>query len=233
MLLDALARLADRPADRLVDRPADPSADRSGDQAGDRAGGRPWRLVCAGSATRDRDVAAALAERARALGLADRVTFVGELDAAELAPHWDAADLFVLASRYEGYGMVFDEALARALPIVASGAGAVADTVPGDAGVVVPPDDVDALAAALARWFDEPALRERLRAGAARARTELRDWRTVADDVGRVLDACAPTRATGHQVKRPTSSAPFGKARDGSTSARRSPRSRWRTRCPA
>lgn len=164
VLLDALARLADR----------------------------PWRLRCVGSATRDPATAEALVERVRRLDLAERVTFDGELDDAALAERWDETDLFVLASRYEGYGMVFDEALAHARPIIASGAGAVTDTVPADAGLVVPPEDVDALVAAIGRWLDDPALRDALRTGAERARSTRRDWPAVAAEFGRVVDALPP-----------------------------------------
>ena len=149
----------------------------------------PWRLRCTGSDARDRETAEALRERVERLGLDERVSFDGEVDDATLAARYDAADLFVLATRHEGYGMVFDEALARALPIVASGTGAVADTVPDDAGLVVPADDVDALHAALEHWFAEPALRERLRAGARRARDGLRDWTVAGEEFERALDA--------------------------------------------
>ena len=161
VLLDALATLADR----------------------------DWRLRCVGSATRDAATAAALRERTDRLGLAERVTFDGELNDTALAARWAEADLFVLASRHEGYGMVFDEAIARGLPIVASGTGAVGETVPADAGRVVPPDDPIAFADALARWFDDPASRHAWRTGARRARGTLRPWRTAGEELGRVLDA--------------------------------------------
>ena len=155
-----------------------------------RLGRRDWQLRCVGSTTRDPATTAALAARIAALGLDDgRVLLDGEADEATLDARYAEADLFVLATRYEGYGMVFDEALARGLPIVASGHGAVPDTVPADAGLLVPPDDVDALHAALSRWFDEAELREALRRGAARARGERRSWTAAGRDFAEALAA--------------------------------------------
>lgn len=145
-----------------------------------RLGHLDWRLDCVGSLSRDPTTAAALRERLHALGLGGRVRLLGEVDAAELAGCYDRADLFVLASRFEGYGMAFAEALARGLPVLGANAGAVADTVPADAGMLVAPGSVAALRGALERLLAEPELRRRLAGGAARARARLPDWPTAA-----------------------------------------------------
>ena len=154
---------------------------------------RRWTLRCAGSTARDPLCARAVAACIESLGLAQRVTLLGELDRDALALEFSRADAFVLATRYEGYGMAFAEALAWGLPIVGTAAGAVAHTVPAGAGLLVPPDDIDALAAALARLIDDPALRKRLAQGARAAGERLADWpascrrfaRVVAEVAGR------------------------------------------------
>lgn len=79
------------------------------------------------------------------------------------------ADLFVLPSLHEGYGMVFAEAMAHGLPIIATAAGAIPETVPREAGLVVRPGDAAALARALRRVIAEPALAVRLAAGSRAA----------------------------------------------------------------
>lgn len=152
---------------------------------------RRWILHCVGSATRDPAHARALAARIEALALADRVRLEGELDRASLDRHFARADGFVLASAYEGYGMAFAEALARGLPVIGTNAGAIAQTVPTDAGLLVEPGDVDALAAALARFLDDPALRRRLAEGALRARTRLPDWPSSCRRFARVVRTVA------------------------------------------
>ena len=67
------------------------------------------------------------------------------------------SDLFVLASRYEGFGMAYAEAIAHGLPVIGTTAGAIPDTVPASAGILVPPGDAPALAAALRRLIENTA----------------------------------------------------------------------------
>jgi hypothetical protein len=91
----------------------------------------PWRCSIAGSLERDPAVAADLRRRIGRHALGARVSLLGALP--DLGPLYGAADLFVLASRYEGYGMVFAEALQHGLPIVATSAGAIPKSVPASA----------------------------------------------------------------------------------------------------
>ena len=112
----------------------------------------PWRLIIAGDRTpRSGDRArSSSAEIARLrLGRARRRARRGVARAARAALR--AADLFVLASRFEGYGMAYAEAIAHGLPVIGTTAGAIPRNGAAGAGLLVPPDDVDALARRAAR----------------------------------------------------------------------------------
>jgi glycosyltransferase involved in cell wall biosynthesis len=137
---------------------------------------RPWRLVLVGSTTRDPACAAAVRAAIAEAGLGDRVELAGELDADGLAARYAQADLFVLPSLLEGFGMVLTEAVAHGLPIVATTAPAIPDTVPPGSGLLVPPGDAAALAEALAAVLDRPARRAALRKAAIAARDRLAGW---------------------------------------------------------
>jgi glycosyltransferase involved in cell wall biosynthesis len=152
-----------------------------------------WHLTCVGSAERDPACARSITAAIDRLGLRQRVTLIGEQAESALAPFYDRADLFVLASYHEGYGMVLAEALARGLPVVSTSAGAIPDTVPKDAGLLVPPGDARALAAALRQVISAPELRAKLSAGARAARRNLASW----DDATRLF-AAALADLAGH-----------------------------------
>lgn len=111
----------------------------------------------------------ALEALAASLGVADRVAFLGYADPG---PLYAAADIVALASRAEALPLVLLEAAMLGRPVVAADVGGVAEAVAaGETGLLVPQDDVAALAAALARLAADPALRARMgAAAAARAR---------------------------------------------------------------
>jgi glycosyltransferase involved in cell wall biosynthesis len=96
--------------------------------------------------------------------------------------------LFVLPSRFEGYGMAYAEAIAHGLPVIGTTAGAIPDTVPDSAGVLVAPDDVDALATVLRRLIQNPHERVSLAQGARVAAAQLPSWQAQAALFAGVLE---------------------------------------------
>ncbi|GGB52684.1 glycosyl transferase family 1 [Tistrella bauzanensis] len=143
---------------------------------GGAPGGSTWRLDLVGPDTLDPDHAGRVRAAIDAAGLGDRIRCHGVLSGAALARCYAAADVFVLPSRFEGYGMAFAEAMAAGLPVVGCVAGAVPDLVPASAGILVPPGDVPALAHALGRLIADADLRRQLAAGAAVAGAALPRW---------------------------------------------------------
>jgi glycosyltransferase involved in cell wall biosynthesis len=138
--------------------------------------GRDWHCILVGSSTRDAGFAERVAGLIRDAGLADRIDCSGECDQHALDAEYRRASVYLLPSHYEGYGMVVSEALARGLPIITTTGGALAETAPEDCCLRVEPGNVDALAAALARWFDDAALRRSLTRSAVARRETLRSW---------------------------------------------------------
>jgi glycosyltransferase involved in cell wall biosynthesis len=154
----------------------------------------PWRLTIAGDRTRSPATASALEADIRRFGLDGRIVLPGAVSDTDLEALHAEADLFVLASRFEGYGMAFASAIAHGLPVIGTTAGAIPETVPEGAGVLVPPDDADALAAALRRLIGDSAERERLAAAARAAAARLPTWRQSAELFARAI-AAAPKGA--------------------------------------
>jgi glycosyltransferase involved in cell wall biosynthesis len=104
-----------------------------------------------------------------ALGLEEAVELSGMVTASELEAYYRCADVFVSASEHEGFCAPLVEAMARGVPVVAYGAGAVPETV-AEAGVVLDSKEPLVLAAAVARVRGDRALAVSLRrAGVARA----------------------------------------------------------------
>jgi phosphatidyl-myo-inositol dimannoside synthase len=125
--------------------------------------------------------------------LSGSVSFAGTVPDEELLAHYALADLFVMPHRElpsgdtEGFGVVFLEANACGVPVIAGRTGGARDAVEDQVnGLTVDGEDVDAITQAILRILDDPALRERLRtAGLARARAA--DCR---DSAARFLALC-------------------------------------------
>jgi glycosyltransferase involved in cell wall biosynthesis len=118
---------------------------------------------------------------ARELGIADRVTFTGHVSTEELVRLWCSAEIAVTASIYEGFGLPAAEAMACGTPVVASRAGALPEVVGEDgAGLLVPPADPQALAAAIKRLLADKPLREKMGQAARRRIEERFSWEIAA-----------------------------------------------------
>jgi glycosyltransferase involved in cell wall biosynthesis len=123
----------------------------------------------------------ALRRQLRRLGLHEFVELLGEVpDSAAVREAFAAADVFCLPSLQEGFGIVFLEAMAAGLPIVASRAAAIPDVVPnGKAGILVDPSDPAALADALILVLSDGASRAKL-GNYGKAYVRRYDWSRVA-----------------------------------------------------
>jgi glycosyltransferase involved in cell wall biosynthesis len=128
------------------------------------AGADGVRLLIAGEGP-DRE---ALERRAAELGISDRVRFLGAQPRERIVELFRAADASILSSSWENFPHTVVEALAVGTPVLAMEAGGVGEVVrDGENGLLVPAGDTDALAAAVRRYFSDPALRDRLRRAAA------------------------------------------------------------------
>jgi glycosyltransferase involved in cell wall biosynthesis len=130
-----------------------------------------------------------LRELMRDLGLGGRVEFCGRLYGADLVAAYHRAAVCVLPSRAEPFGLVMLEAMACGTPFIGSAAGGIAEVVRSEqTGLLVPPGDPDALAAAIARLLGDRQLARRL-AEQARCMVEREyPWREIAARTRGVYD---------------------------------------------
>jgi glycosyltransferase involved in cell wall biosynthesis len=118
----------------------------------------------------DGDQRRALEQRAHELGLNGRARFLGRQQSREVLELFRAADAAVLSSSWENFPHAVLEALAVGTPVIATTVGGVGEVVhDGRNGLLVPPGDPDAFAAAVRRFFSDGELRERMRAAAAKS----------------------------------------------------------------
>jgi len=135
---------------------------------------------------------------ARSLAVNDRVAFLGSRERAEVARLLQDCTLFVLPSRSEPFGIVVAEALACRKPVVASAVGGIPEIIEsGRTGVLVEPDDPDALAEALAHVLESETLRESIaEAGHRRVRDQF-GCDAMSASYGRVYAALLAGGASG------------------------------------
>ena len=150
-----------------------------------------WSLTCVGSLERDPATVRAVRRRIRTAGLGRRTTLAGELPPHSVARAYRAADAFVLPSFHEGYGMVYAEAMVHGLPVIATTAGAIPETVTPQAGLLVPPGDPAALARAVRRVIAQPTLAAQLAMGSRATGARLPDWPHATETWERAFDRLA------------------------------------------
>jgi glycosyltransferase involved in cell wall biosynthesis len=151
----------------------------------------PWRLTIAGDLMRDQATAAKLVADIARHELVGRVDVLGAVSQERVATLYPSADIFVLASHFEGYGMAYAEAMAHGLPVIGTTGGAIVDTVPPNAGVLVEPGNVEALTRALRTLIENEKERRRFASGALAASADLPTWEDTARIVAAALEALA------------------------------------------
>lgn len=147
----------------------------------------PWTLSIAGDTSRNTAAYARLIMDIKHFHLEDRVEVLGAVSDQEIETQYAKADVFVLPSLFEGYGMVYAEAMAHGLPIIATTAGAIPDTVPQEAGLLVTPGDIPALTAALKTLIQDAPYRARLASGALKVASQQPTWEHAVQRFSAVL----------------------------------------------
>lgn len=119
------------------------------------------------------------------LALGESVRFTGRIAQGQFARYYAEATVAVIPSLYEGFGMPAGEAMACGVPVISTSGGALPEVV-GEAGVLVPPADSEALRREIVALLDDPERRRRLgEAGMERVRNSL-TWRHAAEKTVRV-----------------------------------------------
>ena len=130
------------------------------------------------------------------LGIASRVHWLGYVPDEDLPGIFAGSLALVFPSLYEGFGLPVLEAMAWGAPVIASNSSSLPEVV-GDAGLLVSPYDVRALAEAMSRLLDEPSTRETLVERGHRRAREF-SWERCADAVERVFGEALASRAGWH-----------------------------------
>jgi glycosyltransferase involved in cell wall biosynthesis len=148
------------------------------------------RLVLVG----DGELRAELEQLAAGLGLEGSVLFTGARD--DVPDLLASFDVFAHAARYEGFCLAVVEAQAAGIPVVATAVGGVPEAVAnGETGLLVPPGDDHALAAAITRLLEDQPLADRLAAAGRRRVHDLYSERRMVEETLRLYGE-APTSST-------------------------------------
>ena len=148
-----------------------------------------WHLDCIGKTDFDPALYDGLERYLAENNLSSRITFHGAVDSSKLQNAYMNADLFVLPSLYEGYGMVYAEAIVRGIPVIATTAGAIPQTVPDGCGLLVEPNDVPSLKEALKKALSHEDLRSKMRLSCYEAEPNFPTWESSAKEMAEFLES--------------------------------------------
>lgn len=170
--------------------------------------GESWQLLVVGDGSEREE----FEQRLAALGLLNRAQLTGAISFDLVPEYFKNLDVLVIPTQTtkrirEQFGRVIVEAMASGIPVIGSTCGAIPEVI-GEAGLVFPEGDAEALAAALRRLLSDSGLRERL-ARAGRKRVEQHySWEKVADQTYKLFQQVLRTREAP-SLKRSLANAPL------------------------
>jgi glycosyltransferase involved in cell wall biosynthesis len=150
-----------------------------------------WVLNCYGSTQFDEALFLNLKEFIEKNSLTDKVAFHGAVEDKTIEEAYASSDIFVLPSQYEGYGMVYAEAIVRGLPVIGTTGGAIAKTVPPSCGILIEPENTRQLKQALEKLITDKSLRLEYKENTIRAEPEFPTWQTAAQQFAKRLKELA------------------------------------------
>ena len=131
------------------------------------------------------------------LGLEEHVRFPGYIPADDLASWYSAATTFIYPSRYEGFGLPVAEAMACGTPVITSSVSSLPEVV-GEAGLLIDPEDIAGLAAAIMRITSDSDLRRTLSLAGQQRAARFR-WQQTAAETAAVYERVITSSAGPHQ----------------------------------
>ncbi|MGI9350416.1 MAG: glycosyltransferase family 4 protein [Rhizobiaceae bacterium] len=147
-----------------------------------------WHLDCVGKTDFQPELYSELLEILNARGLGNRIKFHGAVNVNDLEEKYQQAHVFVLPSLFEGYGMVYAEAIVRGLPVIGTTAGAIQDTVPSECGILVSPNNIEELSKALETMISNHEIRENYRKSSLSSASNFPTWQESSNQFLTVLE---------------------------------------------
>jgi len=137
---------------------------------------RKIRLIVIGSPKKNGTIVKLITK----LGIGNLITFTGRIDEKQYVRQYAKATVAVVPSVYEGFGLPAGEAMACGVPVISTTGGALPEVV-GNAGVIVPPADSDALAEAITKLLDKPAMARSLATAGYKRVQDNFTWKRAAE----------------------------------------------------